>query len=207
MDNLLVVEQLELHFGENYADTTLQATKFCATIIGKPWWRNRQTLLNNEGGLSGMRLTALMAIAEKEDIGVGLKAYGRYLRQEYGTTRTVLVSLNEESVAFHDLESKKIPLDDELEYGNPFKIETRDEPEALEASDSRATDALQSQYALHDVLKGLSSQENAVFSAYASTKDFPKSFILCGLTPEEGWRIYQRVHKRAARAAASCGGY
>ena len=200
MKNALIVEQLELHFGENYADTTLQATKFCATIIGKPWWRNRQTLLNNEGGLSGMRLTALMAIAEKEDIGVGLKAYGRYLRQEYGTTRTVLVSLNEESVAFHDLESKKIPLDDELEYGNPFKIETRDEPEAFEASDSRSLTDLQSQYALVSVLEGLTDLEHELFSAYASTKDLKESSALCGMTYNEGKMVWRNVHKRAKRA-------
>ena len=171
----LIDEQLQLHFGDEYRNVVSQTVRFCKTIINKPWWgENRPVLLANEGGLVGMRRTALCSIIEKGDIETGLKAYGSYLCSEYKPNHSI-----------------------SLEIDFPSTIET--ETETLLVSDSHSSESsLQSLYGLlHNCLR--TDLEAQFFHAYASVKDVREAASLCGLNEDAGWRLYARVKRRADR--------
>lgn len=220
MNNKLVVEQLRLHFGEEYVNIASQTRKFCTTILNKPWWgRNRASLLGNEGGYSGIELNAMMSIiehqdnsdcpygspiADPKDIVVGLKAYGRYLRSQYGSE--ILSTL---------------PLLDELEYTSPkiggeHPLPTIGEGCPLvplgthslyESSDAEKTivpgqDVLTPKNKYSDnVLRyiTMSGEELQFFGYYANVLDVREASGLMGISYNEGLRMHNRVKHRAAR--------
>ena len=187
--NTIIQQQLELHFGDTYPNVVSQTVRFCKTVVDKPWWgQNRNVLLNNEGGMSGMRTHALTYIIELEDITLGLKAYGKYLRSEYGL-------------------EKPTPLEDIGE----FRIEMRDEPEPFGGSDSRGseTPSVSIRFTLENftfeepfsspLLRkiNLTTRETEFFQVYASVSDVKETCALMAISEAEGWRIWMRVKNRA----------
>lgn len=172
--NTLIDQQLALHFGDEYNNVTNQATRFVKNIVRKPWWgSNRDMLLNNEGGLPGMRLSALVSIVEKEDITDGLKAYGKYLRSEYAPDKNV-----------------NLPLEVDVHVN---KTVTDSHP--LGVSSDWSGNDLQSLYGAVQEM-ALSPREHEFFTTFSSVRDVRETSSLLGLTYKEGHRIYNRVKMR-----------
>ena len=169
----IINQQLELHFGDNYASVDKQARKYCNSLLVRPWWgANRETLIGNEGGPQGMRLSAMLFIIEHEDnIETGLKAYGSSLRLEYGSDK-----------------QKTISLDPEIEV-SPTEVHEGGE----DSLESHSSDAF------GQVSGSLSSLEKDFFSTLASVKDIRETSSLLGISYKEGRKVYQRVTMRGKR--------
>lgn len=177
--NTIIQQQLEEHYGDEYKTVVQQATRFCKAVVAKPWWgENRAMLINNEGGIPGMRLSALVSIVEKEDITAGLKAYGRYLRSEYAADSQHL-----------SLEALEIDL----------YVNKTDHLDSLMESDLDRTESfdLQSLYGLLEKMN-LSPGEREFFQTYSSVRDVQETSALCGMTMDDGFRVYDRVKHRAS---------
>jgi len=173
--NELRTQQLLLHFGDDYPSVVAQATRYCNTLINKPWWGpNRKVLLTNEGGVAGMRLNSLMYVIELEDIRLGLHAYGQYLRSEYGSDKLLT------------LEYSSVPEEDPNPLGGEGSL-----------AGVHPLDGL-----LH-VLRGLSALEEDFWATYASIKDVKETSSLLGISEKDGYRIWRRVKGRASRAVKS----
>jgi hypothetical protein len=196
-----------------------QSRKFCYTVINKPWWgKNLPALLNNEGGLPGMKVHALMSIIEhritpiidKEDIVVGLKAYGRYLRQEYGSSKLSILPLDEKTISHFRISEgglvqpfgEAVPPSQERLYS---LYETLDAKKTIPPGQD--VSASENKY-LGDVLRylTLTVEELEFFRYYTSVKDITEASALMGLSYKEGFRIYDRVKHRAARHNLGTGG-
>jgi hypothetical protein len=184
-----------------------QTRKFCTTVINKPWWgSNLPVLLNNEGGFSGMKVHAIMSIISVEDIKLGLKAYGKYLREEYGSNNHELLPLDEAWVErlypISGLSGREVPAF--LEAVPPSQERLYSQYVSLDAQKdiTPGQDVLphENKYS-GDVLRylTLSGQELEFFRYYTSVKDIKEASALVGIGHDEGFRIYDRVKHRAAR--------
>ena len=163
-------QQLELHFGDDYASVDKQARRYCQSLLGRPWWgSNRSTMIGNEGGPSGMRINALMSIIEHEDVETGLRAYGSRLRLEYGSDKM-----------------QDIPLDTEI---SP----TEEGERRADSLESHSLDGLS------DIIRPLSAIEEDFFTTFASVKDIQETSSLLGISYTEGRKVYQRVTMRGKR--------
>ena len=175
---MILEQQIELHFGEQYVKVVSQTDRFCKYLIAKPWWgQNRQTLLTNEGGLKGMRWQALTYIIEKDDnITIGLKDYGNYLRAEYGK------------------EYHALPLEEHI----VSLKEKTDEPsyQTFLSDDGSPSDALQSLWKLLEKI-ALTRDEAEFFQIYASIQDVKETCELLSISLKDGRRIFDRVRHRA----------
>ena len=175
---MILEQQIQLHFGEQYAEVVSQTDRFCKYLIAKPWWgQNRKTLLNNEGGLKGMRWQALTHIIEKGDnITIGLKDYGNYLRAEYGKEYHVL-PLNEGIVSL---------------------IEKTEEPsfQTFLSDDGSSEGDLQSLWKTLEKI-ALTRAEAEFFQIYASINDVKETCALLSISFKDGHRIFDRVRHRA----------
>ena len=206
----ILEQQLHLHFGESYPEVKKQTAAFCITVIHKPWWgENLPVLLNNEGGMHGMRTHALMRIIEKEDITLGLKDYGNYLYSEYGlTSKPALLSFNE------DLEYNFPLIRGETEAVTPSPFGESGFPLAPGGSHSLygSSDAKKVIVPVQSILPSknkysddvlryitLSGEELEFFRIYASTQDVRETSALMSLSHSEGLRIHNRVKHRAKR--------
>lgn len=194
--NTLIDEQLMLHFGDEYRNVVSQATRFCKTVVNKPWFgENRSMLLSNEGGMPGMRRQALLSIIEKEDIiPDGLKAYGLYLRNEYGIDKT----------------EHLVPLED---IGTATRSREPDDLQPVGLPSESPVESLQTLYGLLNSKTQLpvenvsqilteilhSDDERELFTAYASVQDVQEAAALCAINIDDAWRIYSRVKMRVKR--------
>lgn len=137
--------------------------------------------------MSGMRQSALCYIIEREDIELGLKAYGSYLRSEYGSDK-ILPSIDDTTIA------SEIELSSTIEsqsYDTLVSVETGPPVEAESFRDS------QSQYELLQKAQ-LTGEEQQFFDCYASVKDVREAAALCAMDYESAMRLYNRVKTRVA---------
>ena len=167
----IIKQQLELHFGDDYASVDKQARKYVNSLLARPWWgANRETLIGNEGGPQGMRLNAMLFIIEHEDdIETGLRAYGSSLRLEYGSDKLL------------DL---------------PLVIEISPTEEGERRADSLESHSLDG---LSDIIRPLSAIEEDFFTTFASVKDIQETSSLLGISYKEGRKVYKRVWARGQR--------
>ncbi len=169
----IVNQQLELHFGDNYASVDKQARKYVNSLLSRPWWgANREALIGNEGGPQGMRLNAILSIIEHEDdIETGLRAYGSSLRLEYGSDKQTT-----------------IPLDEGIEISPTGEGEPR-----ADSLESHSPDGL------GDIILPLTDTEMDFFTTFASVKDIQETSSLLGISYSEGRKVYKRVWARGKR--------
>ena len=172
-------QQLELHFGEDYADVKKQSVKFIQRLLSRSWFgNNKQAMLENEGGSSNMAIQALMSIIECDgEIREGLRAYSNRLTLEYGSKKLT-----------------DIPLNDDLDYTLP---EAKDAlgPVRPELS----SEELHSLGRASDIILPLTDIEKDFFTTLASVKDIQETSSLLGISYTEGRKVYQRVTMRGKR--------
>jgi hypothetical protein len=152
-----------------------------------------------------MKVHAIMSIISVEDIKLGLKAYGKYLREEYGSNK-------------HEL----LPFDDALEHSFPQVRGGVSPSNTLGVSGAAPWRGLHPLYvsldAQKDIVPGqdvsppenkysgdvlryltLTGEELEFFRYYTSVKDIKEASALMGIGHDEGFRIFDRVKHRAAR--------
>lgn len=202
MNTNLLTQQYQLHFNTDYDLVVSQTVKFIKTVINKPWWgENRSVMLTNEGGMNGMRDTALSHIIEVGEITKGLKAYGNYLRREYGADKVTPISL-EILLCVNGEESE---LDDTFDSDFTESRSVGTQPLAGVSSYSQydllhAVSPTRDDSRLEDLQ--LSPIEREFFETYASVKDIREASALCGISEAEGYRVWRRVKGRAGRIIA-----
>jgi hypothetical protein len=82
----ILEQQLELHFGDEYEENRRRAEHYVKYLISRPWWVDKQAMLNNEGPLYSMVNHCLLYIIEKGSVGDGHGAYATFLAEQYGTS-------------------------------------------------------------------------------------------------------------------------
>ncbi len=82
---MIIDQQIELYFGDDYPDTLKTAKKMVRTSFRLlvSWGADRYELMTNEGGRTGMLRTLLCYIIEEGDNVKGQKAFNKYLSQTY----------------------------------------------------------------------------------------------------------------------------
>ena len=84
---MIIDQQIELYFGDDYPRMLKNAQKFVGVTFDYllTWGASKNEVLTNEGGRAGLLRKALCHIIEEGDEGKGLVACGRSLAKEYTT--------------------------------------------------------------------------------------------------------------------------
>jgi hypothetical protein len=90
MDNMqtIMLQQLELHFGEEFQTLYNNTRSYVKSLISRPWWVDRKALIDSEGPLSRMVEDCLARVVEKGDKQEGWQSYTSYLSSMYGSTNS-----------------------------------------------------------------------------------------------------------------------
>ena len=82
----IVLQQLELEFGDDFHDMYNNTKSYVKGLIGKPWWKDKWALIQSEGPLSSMVEQCMVYIYEAGDKLEGFKSYTSYLTDLYGSS-------------------------------------------------------------------------------------------------------------------------
>lgn len=87
MEETIMLQQLKLHFGDEFREIYNNTKSYVKGLIGRQsWWKDSWALVQSEGPLSRMVEDCLSYIIDEGDKEKGWKAYTSYLSKFYGTT-------------------------------------------------------------------------------------------------------------------------
>lgn len=93
----IMLQQLELHFGDEFQERYNKAKSYVKGLIGKGWWVDKSAMLGSEGPLSRMVEDCLSHVIEKDDdVIAGYQSYTSYLTKLYGTSYPSAASVSTE---------------------------------------------------------------------------------------------------------------
>lgn len=208
---MIIDQQLELHFGEDYEVVKGRANKYVHSVMSSTWLKrsekNRASRV--EGGIPGLRRLALLYIIEAEDdIDRGLSDFGNYVAREYGSTnRRSGDALNVSLKPFtkgapvtagawmlQDIEEAlSVDQPDEPLVGSPASIS--------EALTERDDDVIQIPQDLEHFLR--EDKEKIFFQTIGDVGSIAEAIRLLGWDKKEAMRMWHRVHARVKRGHPS----
>lgn len=206
---MILDQQIEIHFGEEYDATLASVLKYTKTILNSPpLMAQKYRIFNCEGGGANLSRLALSFIIEKGDVNNGLRAFSSYLNNEYSSS-------NNRAKTHHTKWSFLADYDDPPQQeGSNAKVEEVTEPFRVPVTPSGDLQSLRPHVgqSLHLILQD--DEERDLYNTLSSLNyvvgnrkvgrqrsygKLKEAFELIGLSDADGMRIYWRIKRRLER--------